>query len=263
MRNILYCMLPGILVALLLFSGCQKTPEIPANAAAYYTERFLNDSSFATFYYQTGMQIIQAKREGLHEQFKQMQVEQVHIQQDQHQNALKHQRINTNNDESEQVYDYTATTLTHGTFFYLSNPGFFELLPTEQQQVLHQIDQHLSDPFYCESHASSALVSAHNRLMVEAGKQTAGLGLHGGNPSKTVNDLSYGMIGACVTGVIGAIIYDYGGLIKTIASAFTGTNNVLWGMVFQVAKTVVKTMVPWYKVIGLAIGLGTCLWSAL
>lgn len=263
MRNVFYCVLPGIVVALLLFSGCQKTPEMPASTAAYYTQRFLYDSAFAEFYYQTGMQIIQAKREGLHEQFKQMQEQQVHIQQDQQRNPLVHQRINTNNDEAEQVYQYTATTLTHATLFYLSNPGFFALPPTEQQQVLQQINQYLSDPSYCEIHASSALVSAHDRLQVEAGRQTAGFAVPGGDPSKTMNDLSSGIIGACITGAIGAIIYDYGGLIKTIASAFTGTNRVLWGMVFQVAKTVVKTAVPWYKVLGLAIGLGTCLWSAL
>jgi hypothetical protein len=238
---------------------------MPVDAVTYYSDLLLKDTAFARFYLQTGEQIIAAKRNGSIDRFRALQPRSITIQQDQQYAHGTLERMTDAEATVEEVYHYTAGSLTNGTLFYLSNPGFFDLSMSDQQSVFDRINDRLADPSYCASHAQTPLVTAHHQLMQEAnnGYGRSLFYQDASSASRTTNELSWGVVGACISAAIGAIIYDYGGLIKTIAGAFSGTDRVMWGMVYQVAKSAVKTMVPWYKVLGLAIGLGTCLWSAL
>ena len=246
----------------LIISGCKKTQELK-DPVEFYTKKLLKDTSFANFYFKVGMQLIKANKEGISEKLKKISSHPLSIQTNEF-SSLPIRR-NTDEDyttESEMVYDYTATYLTNGVFFYAENPDFFDLTQEQQNQVLNNINDHLSDPTYYENNLDDPLVAYRYMLLNESGGgRSFDPNMKSTDPSIIIksNSLTWGGIAGCITIAIGAIIYEYGGLIRDIYNAFAGTQTLMWGMVYKVAKSVVRNVVPWYKVLGTTVAFVGCL----
>lgn len=216
------------------FISCSKSKsddEPKVNPIELYTNKFLNDETFATYFkYVTN-------------------------------NALKINGLVSGATRTEQVdtttaYDYVAEIATSQVMLRAENPGFFELPQSQQIEVMNNICSNLALESYRQTKATSPLV-------INATETYNNIVEFGPAMRTQLLDISWQEFTACTAGALSAAFAEYGGVAGDVWRLFSqGSTYLTWGSIWSIAKRVVRSAVPWYKVVGVAIGYASCLWAA-
>lgn len=241
-RSVLLRFLTLPVIVFMGFISCNK-PE-PVNnpvreqikdPVAYYSSKFLTDETFLNFATTTISNNLKIGR------------------------LLKNDaQARVSSIDSLAVYNAAAENVTAEFMLEESNPDFASLSITEKQIVLNNVRDSLTSVSFRQAHPANSLIDYELTIipgLIEI-------------DSIAVARFSFGNISSaefwgCATSTLGAGLAAYGDILGEVRGLFRAGGAILsWGDVFSIAWRVVRNASPWWKVAGLALEFGGCLWSA-
>lgn len=229
-------------LVLCCFVGCQKhsveSKKTPKELVAYYAHQFMESKTFADFFKTTVSNSFKLNKLVVNEG--------VPI-------------SNRTNEIADTTlgYDFLAETITAEVMLKTEYPGFFDLTINQQIDVMNTVCNNLAVESYRLANSTLPLVTYATEMYQQ-------VTLAGPLMRNTLNiDITWTEFMACTGAALGAVLGEYGGILRDVYNLFTqGSQALSWGSIFNIAKRVVRNAVPWYKVVSVAIGYAACLWAA-
>ena len=228
--------------ALIFFQSCSKNElkkgqveKTINDPISYYSSKFLTDEVFIKFATTTISNNLKINR------------------------ILKSGAINKITTlDSIAVYNAAAENVTAEFILSETHPTFVSLSEPVRNQILSNVRDSLTSVSFRQTNPTNALIVYELSLIPQLYEMD----------SIAVARFDYNNISSsefwnCAIISLGTGLLSYGDVLGQVGSLFRAGGSILrWSDVFSIAYTVVKNSTPWWKVAGLALEFGGCLWSA-
>ncbi|MBS1760324.1 MAG: hypothetical protein JST23_09395 [Bacteroidetes bacterium] len=209
--------------------------EVTPNPIVYYSSKFLNDDSYVKFATTTISNNLKIGR------------------------ILKNESLaRLTSIDSNAVYNAAAENVTAEFMLEETHPSFASLTQSEKYQILNNIKDSLKSVSYRQQHPTNPLI-VYELATIPQLHEIDSIAV----ARFAFSNISSGEFWGCATATIGSGLAAYGDILGEVRALFSAGGSVLgWGDVFSIAWRVVKNASAWWKVAGLALEFGGCLWSA-
>jgi hypothetical protein len=230
-----------LLLTVGVFTACKKnSSEESKDPVAFYSKKFMTDETFVTFFKTMVTNSFKLNKLAGNDRA----------------NATQRTTM-INISDTAAAYNYVSETVTAEVLMKAENPGFFELTPSQQTDVMNAVCNNLAVESYRQANATTPLVVFATETLDYLNQN--GPMLRG----QLAINITWGEFALCTAGALGAALAEYGGVLGQVWNLLSqGSQYLTWGGVFQIVGAVVRNAVPWYKVASVAIGYATCLWAA-
>lgn len=234
------------IAAIVFFISCQKEKSTSTkgpvgieNPVAFYSKHFLTDTNFYNFVESNVINNLKIN---------------AIIGVD---NAFKISML-----DSFAVYDAASGNITTQILLEEAHPNYANLSIEEKQQIFNVIKDSVTSITFRQNYPTNPLILLEQSTIPRI-REIGVIATIEKVKNFCFCNITSGEFWACTVQSLGASVAAYGDIIGEVRGLAKLGGSVLgWTDVFQIAWRVVKNASPWYKVAGLALDFGGCLWGA-